>query len=328
MDPIDRRRFIASAAGTAALSALDLAQTAEPAQAAASAGPILLATWPHGKPANEKAAEVMAAGGSLLDAVEKGINVVEDDPKIQSVGYGGLPNADGEVELDAGIMSGTTHRIGAVVNLHQIKNPISVARKVMEKTRHSTMAGEGALRFALAEGFTPMQLLTPQSLQAWLDWKNDPHHVTYWLDAEHHDTIGMIANDGRGHLVAGCSTSGIAWKIPGRVADSPLVGSGYYADDHAGAASATGDGDAMQCYVTSFQIVMLMAQGRTPQQACEECLRYMATTSPATRTIQACVIAMNPRGDVGAASMNAKYPLQYALWRNGKSEILDAKPVL
>ena len=154
----------------------------------------------------------------MLDAVEKGINVAEDDPNVDSVGYGGLPNAQGEVELDAGIMDGTARRAGAVCNLHKIKNPISVARLVMEKTRHTTMAGDGALQFAIAMGFEPMQLLTPKSLETWLKWKNTPNHETFWIDRNHHDTIGMVGIDGNGHVVAGCSTSGLAWKIPGRVA--------------------------------------------------------------------------------------------------------------
>jgi N4-(beta-N-acetylglucosaminyl)-L-asparaginase len=321
---IDRRAFIASAAaGTATLSAFD----AQPAAGAASGGPVFLATWKHGKPANERAAQVLAAGESLLDAVEKGINVPENDPAVQSVGYGGLPNAEGEVELDAAIMDGTRHRVGAAINLHHIKNPISVARLVMEKTRHSTMAGEGAFRFALEMGFTPEQLLTPDSLAQWLAWKNTPNHETFWISQEHHDTIGLVATDGKGHVVSGCSTSGLAWKLPGRIADSGLVGSGVYADDNAGAASATGNGDIMQNYCTSFFIVASMAQGRSPQEACEQCLRHMVETDPATKSAHACVIAMDPKGNIGAASMNGDYTLDYALWRGGASALYRAKAV-
>jgi N4-(beta-N-acetylglucosaminyl)-L-asparaginase len=320
---IDRRAFIASAAaGTAALSALDA-----DAASAAQGGPVFLATWKHGKPANERAAQVFAGGGSLLDAVEKGINVPENDPNVQSVGYGGLPNAEGEVELDAAIMDGTRRRVGAAINLHHIKNPISVARLVMEKTRHSTLAGEGAFRFALEMGFQPEQLLTPDSLKQWLTWKNTPNHQTFWISRENHDTIGLVATDGAGHVVSGCSTSGLAWKLPGRIADSGLVGSGVYADDNAGAASATGNGDIMQNYCTSFLIVMLMAQGRTPQEACEQCLRHMATTDPATKSAQACVIAIDTKGNTGAASMNGGYTLDYALWQNGTSALYRAKTV-
>jgi N4-(beta-N-acetylglucosaminyl)-L-asparaginase len=252
---------------------------------------------------------------------------VEDDPKVQSVGYGGLPNAEGVVELDAGIMDGTKRRAGAVFSLHMIKNPISVARLVMEKTHHTQLAGEGAFRFALEMGFKPQQLLTPQSLEAWMKWKNTPNHQTFWLDSGHHDTVGVLATDGKGHIAAGCSTSGMAWKIPGRVADSPIVGCGYYADDSAGAASATGDGDRMSNYCTSMYIVLRMAQGLHPQEACEDCLRHMARTVPEVRTNQYCVIAMNLKGEIGAASMNTKNTLTYALWRSGVSSLATATAV-
>lgn len=270
MQKLNRRTFMQSVAAAAAL-----ATASEASASAAEGGPVFLSTWPHGKPANDRAAEVFNGGGSLLDAVEKGINVPESDPNVTSVGYGGLPNAAGVVELDAGIMDGTRHRAGAVCNLHSIKNPISVARLVMEKTRHTTLAGEGALRFALQMGFHPEQLLTPQSLEKWMQWKSNPHHETFWISPENHDTIGMVASDGRGHVAAGCSTSGLEWKIPGRVADSPLVGCGYFADDHVGAASATGDGDLMANYSTSVSIVHRMASGASPQDACNDLLEHM-----------------------------------------------------
>lgn len=289
---------------------------------------MFLSTWRWGVEANARAAEVFHAGGSLLDAVEKGINVVEDDPNVMTVGYGGLPNAQGEVELDAGIMDGTTHRAGSVCNLHKIKNPISVARLVMERTQHTTMAGDGALAFAIEMGFRPQQLLTPNSLEAWLKWKNTPNHKSFWVDSEHHDTIGMVATDGAAKVVAGCSTSGLAWKIPGRVADSPLVGCGYYADDAAGAASATGNGDVMTNYCTSAFIVQQMARGAHPQDACNECMRLMARTAPNLHDDMYCVIAINPRGEIGVASMNSKQPLRYAYWRNGSGTLETAPAYL
>src|SRR5208337_3206509 len=209
MEPVDRRDFMKTVAGTAAFAAMEGRAEVRP-----DAGPVFLSTWAHGKPANERAAEVFKSGGSLLDAIEKGINVPESDPNVTSVGYGGTPNAEGVVELDAAIMDGTRHRAGSVCSLHMIKNPISVARLVMEKTRHTTLAGEGAFRFALKMGFEPQTLLTAQSLKAWQDWKADPHRKTFWLTPENHDTIGMVATDGKGHVVAGCSTSGSAFKIP------------------------------------------------------------------------------------------------------------------
>ncbi len=320
MDAIDRRDFMKSMAGAAALSAFD-----SKAASAEESAPVFLSTWAHGKPANERAAEVFRAGGGLLDAVEKGINVPENDPTVQSVGYGGLPNAEGVVELDAAIMDGTRHRAGAVANLHSIKNPISVARLVLEKTRHTTLAGEGAFRFALQMGFHPQQLLTPESLKKWLEWKADPNRKTFWLNpTDNHDTIGMVAADRRGHVVSGCSTSGLAWKIPGRVGDSPLIGCGVYADDNVGAASATGDGDLMTNYCTSISIVHWMARGASPQEACTELLRHIAKTDPQNRSGDVCVVAINIRGEVGAASMHSKYRLKYALWRDGESQLLDA----
>lgn len=322
MEALDRREFFKLVAGAAALSAADFSQAP-----AAEPGPVFLSTWAHGKPANERAAEVFQSGGSLLDAVEKGINVPEDDPKVTSVGYGGLPNEDGQVELDAAIMDGTRHRAGAVCALHSIKNPISVARQVLEKTRHTTLAGEGAFLFALKMGFKPEQLLTPQSLQKWLDWKNNPHHETFWLQSENHDTIGFVATDGKGHVVSGCSTSGLAWKIHGRVGDSPLVGCAVYADDNVGAASATGDGDLMTNYCTSVSIVHDMARGASPQEACVGLLQHVAKTDPKNREAFVCVIALNNRGEIGAASMKAADKFKYALWRNGASQLLDAAVV-
>ncbi|MBV9718098.1 MAG: N(4)-(beta-N-acetylglucosaminyl)-L-asparaginase [Candidatus Eremiobacteraeota bacterium] len=320
MNAIDRRSFIIT---TGAATAAFAAATPSPAQTNASSA-VFLSTWEWGIEANARAADILRGGGSLLDAIEKGINVAEDDPNVDSVGYGGLPNAQGEVELDAGIMDGTRHRAGAVCNVHKIKNPISVARLVMEKTRHTTMAGDGALQFAIAMGFEPMQLLTPHSLEAWLKWKNAPNHETFWIDRNHHDTIGMVGIDGQGHVVAGCSTSGLAWKIPGRVADSPLVGCGYYADDAAGAASATGNGDVMANYTTSTFIVQRMAAGAHPQEACNDAMRFMAKTAPNLHEDMYCVIAINPRGEIGASSMNSRHSLQYALWREGRGALHTA----
>jgi N4-(beta-N-acetylglucosaminyl)-L-asparaginase len=319
MDSLDRRSFIKSMAGSTALAAASFESAAAP-----EAGAVFLSTWVHGKPANDRAAEVFQAGGSLLDAAEKGINVPENDPNVTSVGYGGLPNVEGVVELDAAIMDGTRCRAGSVCNLHSIKNPISVARLVMERTRHTTLAGDGAFRFALKMGFQPQQLLTPESLKKWLEWKSNPKRITYWVSPENHDTIGMVATDGKGHVVSGCSTSGLAWKIPGRVGDSPLVGCGVYADDAVGAASATGDGDLMTNYCTSVSIVHIMARGASPQEACLELLRHMVKTDSKNREAEVCVIAINNRGGIGAASMKSTYRLKYALWRDAKSELLDA----
>jgi N4-(beta-N-acetylglucosaminyl)-L-asparaginase len=318
MESFSRRDFMKSVAAAGALASV-------PAQAAGSPGPVFISTWPLGKPANERAAQVFHSGGSLLDAVEKGINVVELDPNVEAVGYGGLPNSEGVVELDAGVMDGTRHRAGAVCGLQGVKTPISVARLVLEKTTHTTMAGQGVQQFALEMGFHFEQLLTPASLKKYMEWRANPNRKTFWIDKDHHDTIGMVATDGHGHVVAGCSTSGLPWKIPGRVADSPLVGLGYYADDNAGGASATGNGDLMSNYCTSVSIVRMMERGASPQEACEAILHHMVKTDPKNRDSQGAVIALNLRGEIGAASMNKTLQMTYAVWTNGESRLVDSK---
>lgn len=322
MGRLNRRTFFKSVAATAAL-AVDSGAEASP-----GGGAVFLSTWAHGKPANERAAEIILSGGSLLDAVEKGINVPENDPAVDSVGYGGLPNADGVVELDAAIMDGSRHRAGAVCSLHSIRNPISVARQVIERTRQTTLAGEGAFRFALQAGFQPEQLLTGESLKKWQEWKARSRQNSSLPKAEkNHDTIGMVATDGQGHVVSGCSTSGLPWKIPGRVGDSPLVGCGVYADDNVGAASATGNGDVMTNYCTSVSIVHTMARGASPQDACVELLEHIARTDPRNREEFICVIAIDTRGRVGAAAMNKLNNFKYALWRKGESQLIEAAKV-
>ena len=323
MDSVDRRDFLKSVVGTAAF-----ASAGGRAAAGADSGLVFLSTWAHGQPANERAAEVFQAGGTLLDAVEKGINVPESDPNVTSVGLGGIPNAEGVVELDAAIMDGARHRAGSVCSLRMIENPISVARLVMEKTRHTTLAGEGAFRFALKMGFEPRTLLTAQSLEKWQKWKADPHRKTFWISPENHDTIGMVATDGKGHVVSGCSTSGLAFKLPGRVGDSPLVGCGIYADDNVGAASATGDGDLMTNYCTSISIVHYMARGASPQDACIELLKHLVKTDPQNKDGEVAVIAISTQGEIGAACMNDRFHLKYALWRNGESRLLESVKVI
>ncbi|HKE36613.1 MAG TPA: N(4)-(beta-N-acetylglucosaminyl)-L-asparaginase [Candidatus Baltobacteraceae bacterium] len=327
---VNRSAFIASVAGTTAVAAAG----PQIAEAQAETSPVFVNTWSDSFPYLPIAGDVFTKTGSLMDAVEKAINAVENDPNIHTVGYGGYPNADGEVELDAAIMNGTLHRAGSVCSLRTIKTPISVARALMENTYHTTIAGAGALKFAREMGFTSTDLLTPEARAAWEAWKRDPRHQTYWLpghspaNASNHDTVGVLGYDGKGHVVAGCSTSGVSWKIPGRVADSPLVGCGLYADDNAGAASATGDGDTMTNYCLSFLVVMLMGQGRSPQQACEESLRHMARTDPKTTSLQAAVIAVSNRGSVGAAQMHGDSHFQYGVWRDGTAELYDAVAIV
>ena len=339
-----RRGFFAGAAalGVAAMTrGRAQERDAVPAQRSETAGrPLLVSTWKHGKPANEKAAEVLAVGGSLLDAIEKGINTAELDPEVLSVGYGARPNEDGVLQLDAVIMDGAAHRAGAVAALEMIPTPISVARRVLEKTHHTLLAGDGALRFAIAEGFQPQQLVTPKSLELWEQWRKNPNRKRYWrspgkksrldprpVEEEAADTITMVALDAAGNLAAGGSTSGLEWKISGRVGDVPLLGCGISVDNTVGAAGATGDGDEMQKFSTSAVVVERMRSGMTPQAACEAVLLWMLQTNPANKDINACVYAVNKRGEFGAASIRPK-DFTYAVWMPGLSELRVAKSIL
>lgn len=345
---ITRRRFFQ---GAGALGAALLPGWSSPAGGAqetlttgpsqtASGRPFFLSTWKHGKPANEKAAEVLAAGGSLMDAIEKGINVPELDPEVMSVGYGAIPNEEGVLQLDAVIMDGATHRAGAVAALEMIPTPISVARQVMEKTRHTLLAGAGALQFALQEGFEPQQLLTPKALEAWEKWKKKPNRQSYrrkdakvsrgedWPVGEHvGDTITLAALDGKGNLAAGGSTSGLSWKLSGRVGDVPLLGCGIFVNNNAGAAGATGDGDEMQKFCTSATIVERLRQGMHPQAACESVLRWMLEVNPANKDMEACVYAVNKKGEYGACSIRRR-EFTYAVWMPGVSELRTAPSIL
>ncbi|HEV2471325.1 MAG TPA: N(4)-(beta-N-acetylglucosaminyl)-L-asparaginase, partial [Chthonomonadales bacterium] len=241
----------------------------------------MITSWPFGLPACRTGWSVLAAGGSALDAVEQAANVTEEDPEASSVGYGGMPNAEGVVELDAAIMDGALHRAGAVGGLSGIRRPISVARKVMETTHHVFLVGYNARRFAIRNDFPEHDLTTEFSRSRYREWRlaHSAPEVAHFHDQaavdEDHDTIGLCALDGDGNVAAGCTTSGLAWKTPGRVGDSPIIGSGLYADNEVGCAAATGDGDEMMKACLSYRIVMLMELGATPQHACEEALRYL-----------------------------------------------------
>ena len=266
-------------------------------------GPVVISTWPFGEKANETAMSILSRGESCLDAVEKGINVIEADPDVRSVGYGGLPNADGVVELDAAIMSGLGHRAGSVAALQRIMHPISVARKVMELTPHVMLVGEGALRFALKNGFKKTNLLTPKSKQHWLEWK---------ARRDSHDTIGMVALDLNGNLATGCSTSGLAWKLPGRVGDSPLIGAGLYVDNDVGGASATGFGEEILKYCASFLVVEHMRSGMAPEEACKAVLKRITTKDPKNKGVQIGLIALNKNGQWGGASIKKGFSFAVA----------------
>lgn len=278
-------------------------------------GPLVIATW-NVPNATAKAWEVLEKGGSALDAVEKGCNVEEEDPKNSSVGYGGLPDREGIVTLDACIMDHNGN-YGSVVFLQNIVHAISVARKVMEETPHVLMAGKGAEDFAVAQGFKRTNLLTESSKKAWEEWKVTSEYKPI-INIENHDTIGMLALDKNGNLSGGCTTSGLAYKMHGRVGDSPIIGSGLFVDNEVGAATATGLGEEVLKTVGSFLIVELMRHGRTPQQACEEAVNRIMKKQMHRKDFQVGFIALNNKGEVGAYSVHGGF--SYQIYQNGENK--------
>ena len=265
------------------------------------AGPLVVSTWRHGLAANEAAWKLLSSGGRSLDAVEAGVRESESDPNVSSVGYGGIPDRQGYVTLDACIMD-ENGDCGSVAFLQHIKNPISVARRVMEKTPHIMLVGDGALQFALSEGFEKEDLLTAKAKVEWEKWKTGhPDAVTSKPNWENHDTIGLVALDSDGNLSGACTTSGLAWKRHGRVGDSPIIGAGLYVDNEVGAASATGVGEAVIRAVGSFLVVEFMRQGHSPQDACRMATERVIQKNPDSwREVQVGFIAIDKQGRHGA----------------------------
>lgn len=263
--------------------------------------PVVIATW-NVKESTAEAWRVLQEGKSALDAIEKGCMVEEGNPEGQSVGLGGLPDRDGNVTLDACIMN-KDGDYGAVVYLQNILHPISVARKVMEDTPHVILAGKGAEQFAISEGFEPIDLLTERSKKDWQEWKKTSEYKPI-INIENHDTIGMLAIDKNGDISGGCTTSGLAYKMAGRVGDSPIIGSGLFIDNEIGGATATGMGEEVLKTVGSFLIVELMRQGRSPQKACEEAIERIIKKSPDYSNFQVGYIAVNKKCETGYYSIH------------------------
>jgi len=259
--------------------------------------PVVIATW-NVPNSTSKAWDALQSGASALDAIEQGCMVEEANAEGQSVGIGGLPDRDGNVTLDACIMN-KEGNYGAVVCMQNIVHPISVARKVMEDTPHVILAGKGAEQFAVSKGFQRENLLTEASKKAWEEWKKTSEYKPI-INIENHDTIGMLAIDKDGNISGGCTTSGLAYKMAGRVGDSPIIGSGLFIDNEIGGATATGLGEEVLKTVGSFLIVELMRQGRSPQEACEEAIGRIIKKSPKYEDFQVGYIAVNKAGETGA----------------------------
>jgi N4-(beta-N-acetylglucosaminyl)-L-asparaginase len=285
--------------------------------------PLVLSTWTHGMAANDKAWDVLTSrSGSILDAVEEGVKVTESQIPNLSVGLQGLPDREGIVTLDASIMKGDGS-CGAVSFVRQVKHPITLARKVMEKTPHVMLSGEGARQFAIAEGL-PMEKeeLSSEAQKAYEKWKQKSQYKPI-INIENHDTIGMIGLDENGKMAGSCTTSGLAFKMHGRVGDSPIIGAGLFVDDEVGAATATGLGESIIKICGSFLIVELMRQGRTPQEACEEAVRRLIAKNNNIDNIQAGFLALNKDGEYGAFAVQPGF--NYALHHEGGKSLVDSK---
>lgn len=314
----DRRQFIKlGIASTAALAAGCVGTpNKESGVSAASSppvkgkGPIILSTWDHGVPANAKAWDVLAGGGSVLDAVEQGVAVVESDFTNRSVGLGGMPDRDGHVTLDACIQD-HDGRAGSVAFLQGIEHPISVARAVLERTPHVMLAGEGARRWALENGFPNKDVpMAPDVAARWTEWKKEEK---YWPEpnVENHDTIGMVAMDSEGRFAGACTTSGVAFKIHGRVGDSPIIGAGLFVDGDAGAACATGVGELVIRTAGSHTVVELMRQGRSPEEACQEAVQRIIRKHKDLSGMQVGFLAIRADGAFGGWALRSGF--SYAL---------------
>lgn len=323
MKPYSRRKFILSSlALSAAAAARSSARLVSPSypERPGPAGGIVISTWDFGLKANQEAWKVISGNGPALDAVEQGIRIVEADPDNHSVGIGGFPDRDGHVTLDACIMD-PSGRAGSVAFLEDIAHPISLARLVMEQTPHVMLAGEGALQFALENGFEKTDLMTLKSRSAWEEWKKTSQYKPV-VNFENHDTIGLICMDKGGDLSGGCSTSGLAYKMHGRVGDSPIIGAALYVDNAVGAAVTTGLGEMVMRSLSSFLTVELMRQGYSPQQACEEAVGRIITKNPEYSENQVGIIALDRAGDTGAFAI--QYGFSYAITDNARNQVFQA----
>lgn len=283
--------------------------------------PIVLSTWKFGLEANAEAWKILSKGGRALDAVEAGVKIPEADPNNQTVGLGGRPDREGKVTLDACIMDEFTN-IGAVAALEHIVHPISVARMVMERTPHWLLVGEGALQFALSQGLKKENLLTPESEKEWREWLKTSNYKPQ-INIENHDTIGMIALDSNGNLSGACTTSGMGYKMRGRVGDSPIIGAGLYVDNEIGAATATGHGEEVVRITGSHLVVELMRQGKHPKDACRLAVeRIMKYRKSKIAEIQVGFIAMNKYGEYGGYCIHDGF--QYAVMESSGEKLINS----
>lgn len=311
-----RRNFLKNAS----LAALPLANIHEKSDIPL---PIVLTTW-RNVGANEAALAELNKTQNALNAVEAGAKVPEGDPNDTSVGYGGLPDRDGHVTLDACIMD-EKGNAGSVTFLEGFMHPISIARAVMEKTPHVMLSGSGAAQFAISQGFKTENLLTEKSKKAWQEWLKEARYSPK-INSELHDTIGVLAIDQNRNISAACSTSGLAYKMHGRVGDSPIIGGSVFCDNEVGGAVATGLGEFVMKTLGSFLIVELMRNGRSPQKACEEAVNRIVKRYNTYKEFQVGYLAIDKAGNVGAYSIQKGF--EYTLTVGGKTTVLKSKSYL
>jgi N4-(beta-N-acetylglucosaminyl)-L-asparaginase len=298
----DRRHFLKlGIAGSAGLLVGCEDPAATPTVPPAGRGPVLLSTWDHGLIANQHAVMTLERGGSILDAVEQGVAVVEGDPTNRSVGLGGLPDRDGFTTLDACIMD-HDGRAGAVAFVQKLQHPIRVARAVMERTPHVMLVGSGAERWARQQGFAEVHMDIPEVRQRWQEWLEQGEYKPV-ANIENHDTIGQIGLGADGRLAGSCTTSGLAWKIHGRVGDSPIIGAGLFVDGDVGAACATGVGELVIRIAGAHTVVELMRHGVEPEEACRQALDRIVRKNPELADMQVGFLALRRDGAYGALAL-------------------------
>lgn len=344
---LNRRKFIQSTAFTGFATALGNKAWGRNLPFSIKGNPIVISTWAPNVKANEAAWEILGKGGRALDAVVKGVQVPEADPKDNSVGYGGLPDRDGKVTLDSCVMD-ESGNCGSVMAIENIMHAVLVARLVMDKTPHVQLVGEGALQFALAQGFKKQNLLTPESEATWKNWlktsKYDPMETLKEYEKSmkdpnpghkenpfpwpspvlNHDTIGMVAMDTNGNFGGACTTSGMAFKMHGRVGDSPIIGAGLFVDNEVGAASSTGVGEEVVKICGSHTVVEAMRNGKSPEEACKEAVRrIIKNKGDKAKDVQVGFLAINNKGEHGAFAIQKGF--NYCVTTKEGTKVFDSK---
>ena len=283
--------------------------------------PLVISTWSHGMPANEEAWKTLKNGGNSVDAAEKGVWIIEADKNNTSVGLGGFPDREGIVTLDASIMN-HEGKAGSISFVQGVEHPITLARKVMEKTPHVMIVGKGAEMFAESEGMKLLpNKLTEQTEKAWKEWLKEKNYKPI-INIENHDTIGLLVMDANGFMAGSCTTSGLAWKMHGRVGDSPIIGAGLFVDSEVGAATCTGLGETVLRTLASHVAVEEMRHGATPQEACEEAINRIVKKNSNHKDFQVGILAINKAGEHGAYGLQKGF--NYALYQQEKNVLFDA----